>query len=118
MLGGAFRRVGAWGALVAFMASFALPVLSTRHLAPDADDGLWLSIHTDQQLTVPVQTGADEHCAVCHWMRAVAGASAQALVVSVSWLPPSRLLPAGSCDRRGRTAVPAVPSRAPPARLV
>jgi hypothetical protein len=117
MLSSVFRRVGAWGALAAFAASFALPILSTRHLVPDVDEGSRLAVHAEQQVGMPEGTGADEHCAVCHWMRAVAGASAPAVAVFATWLPPAEPVATGSPDRQGRTAVPAVPSRAPPARL-
>lgn len=117
MLSSVFRRVGAWGALAAFAASFALPILSTRHLVPDVDEGSRLAVHAEPQVAVPGGTSGDEHCAVCHWMRAVAGASTHSGTVFVTWFLPSDPVTAGSSDRQGRTAVPAVPSRAPPARL-
>lgn len=118
MLSGVVRRVGAWGSLLAFAASLALPVLSTRHLAPDADDGVRLSFNMGERLDLPAETGSDEHCAVCHWMRAVAGASVGALGVQLTGFITSQPTLADSSDRQGRTAVPAGPSRAPPARLV
>jgi hypothetical protein len=111
------RRVVALAVITAFAGGLVLPALSARHASPDAEDRRATSARTMLLVSEAGPVEADEHCPVCHWLRAISGAFALAPVV-VSATPAVevlRLTP--TADRRGRSEVPAVPSRAPPARV-
>ena len=69
------RRVGSWLALGAFVASTLLPASLAFH-APDDSDAAWgapglLNGHPITQFEAVLPTVPDQHCAICHWMRAL-----------------------------------------------
>lgn len=108
------RRTGAWAFLVAFAASLVLPGLSARHLAPDPDERLAPLMARPDVVTADDGVAGDEHCPVCHWLHAISGAFAQPAFTADALVTRSASAGAARADRRGRSEVPALPSRAPP----
>ena len=113
-----WRRASAWVVVVALVVAQGLPALSARHLFDDADADCGPSLstaHPVSQFEAVHPPQADEHCAVCHFIRAVNGArpgSPAATVVA------SILIDAGSVARSSHYTLDLVtdtPSRAPPA---
>jgi hypothetical protein len=69
------RRTAAWLALIAFVAGLVLPVSIPLH-APDDADAAWgasglLGRDGALRFAPPGSEGEDEHCAICHWLRAL-----------------------------------------------
>lgn len=112
---GALRRSTAFVALIAFAASFGLPFAAPTHAWIDDPDSGWRGIPvigTPAQVEAPTSS-RDEHCAICHWMRAL-GSS----VVGVKSRRPSLTLsrpgPVATFIRFITTPADAGPARAPP----
>ncbi len=87
----AFRgNVRAWVVLVAFLANLGLPLAISRDLTFDDDPACDASFATH----VLSHVGLDgkelprQHCALCHWLRAVSGARAVAGISLLPWLAP------------------------------
>lgn len=78
---GAVRRFRAWVLLATFVASLAQ--LSADHLVDSACGAEGFPTGSAARLGSPSQTSPDQHCAVCHFVRAVRGAG----TVSVAALP-------------------------------
>ena len=114
-------RIRALVTLVAFVASLGLPVFSLSHYALD-DDTACGSI----QLTT-TQSGAQleqkrpslplQHCAICHWLRAVGGSQTTGVTIVHAWLEPSPAAPLAAETWRPATTDTDRPSRAPPALI-
>ena len=113
-----FRRASAWVVLAAFVSSLAVPVLGTGHaqLEDDAscDPYVLGGGHPTEQFEVVLPPLADDHCAICHWLRAVGGAAPRAASgphARFDAATPGSLRPvlAG-----GRAVISEQPSRAPP----
>ena len=111
----AIRRLAAWGLVLSFVGSFALPAISARHVTPDADDGFRAAGPCQELVRAPDGQPADAHCAICHWLRAISGASAQAAASTAAGLGAASVHAVRPESRQGRSEVPALPSRAPPA---
>jgi hypothetical protein len=113
------HRLRAWTALVAFLGGLGLPFLNARHFGADDDTACGqVSIfngHTQQQVDAAPAPVPRDHCALCHWQRAVGGAAPSAPVASCSTPESNRLLPAPATRGVGSAAVQERPSRAPPA---
>lgn len=72
-------RVRAWLALWIFLGGLVLPIVSPAHPADDdqAPSGLELySHHPWSEIATVLPPVAPEHCAICHWERALSCASA------------------------------------------
>lgn len=72
-----WRRAFAWLVVLALLLAQGLPVLSARHVLADADvdcSPALASGHSSSQFEPVLPPVADEHCAVCHWLRAINGA--------------------------------------------
>lgn len=108
------KRAIAWAVLTAIAGTWCLPVVSGRHLAPDAEDRL-APVRTEFSLDAAGGEAADLHCPVCHWLHALSGAFTQPSFSPDVLLRDAALAAAPSADRQGRSQVPALPSRAPPA---
>jgi len=114
-----FRRgCAAWVATCVLVASLALPVSASWHLMPDDDAACVPSGvpgHPVAQLEV-VRTGpAAEHCALCHWMRALGGAALGHHTATAAWLSPGEISLAISPAPTPQQILSLRPSRAPPA---
>jgi hypothetical protein len=69
------RRIGAVVALLAFAAGLLLPGSFVLH-EPDDADAAWgapglVAGHSTTQLEPVLPSADEEHCAICHWMRAL-----------------------------------------------
>jgi hypothetical protein len=76
-------RARAWLALAAFVCSFALPLAATRHSlqADDVACNLTAASAGAEATLRDAPAGSDEdHCPLCHFQRAVGGASASRAV--------------------------------------
>jgi hypothetical protein len=104
--------------LTVFVVGLAVPVLAAGH-GPAEDDTFCAPFlpsagHPTLQFEQVLPPVTGEHCAICHWLRAVSGAApdasspTQALLDAVSSIAPMPEL-AG-----GRTILAERPSRAPP----
>src|ERR1041384_2221451 len=87
-------RIRAFAALVAFVGSLALPLLSFGHLTFDDDracDSLELRADQNPRTAVGETRPAlpPEHCALCHWLRAVGNARTSGSVNLQAWLESS-----------------------------
>ena len=112
------RRFVASLALVAFVGTLALPLASQTHLAwnddPDCGPAAFGPHHTTTALRAagdPLPTG---HCALCHWLRAFAGASLTPVQSSTPALDARNVRAARLTWWHGRLAAIDRPSRAPP----
>jgi hypothetical protein len=112
------RRLATWGLLLIFSGSLALPAISIRHTTPDVDDRVLSGYGRRAALATPDDVSdAGDHCAVCHWLLAISGATAQAPLTIAAAASPATPAVSRPIARLGRSEVPAIPSRAPPARF-
>jgi len=109
------RRVSAWGLVLTFGSSLVLPVVSARHLRPDPDEGAFFGGFRSVHVSADGGDTADEHCAICHWLRAISGAAVQGAATPAPWLAPASSGAARPVARPGGSPDAAGPSRAPPA---
>jgi hypothetical protein len=112
------RRIGALIALIAFSAGLLLPGAFVLH-APDDADAAWgapglVAGHPVTQVEPERPSVEDEHCAICHWMRAlthsITGARLSTPQIDVAALP---VAPAGFFLQSDASSPS--PARAPPA---
>ena len=112
------RSVRGWLALVAFLGGLTLPFQSARHFwgidDPSCDQPSVYGLQTTTTLQTATPAPSAAHCTLCHWQRAVGGASTASNQSVVAWLTPLDAAPA-----LASTFVPLVvrsdkPSRAPP----
>jgi hypothetical protein len=114
------RHFSALFALAAFLASFALPFVAPRHAwVVDPDAGWGVAVLAGMgapEVTAPVGAPEGEHCAICHWMRALGnsmvGASMRRLAVAVP-----RPTPAAPVETPAAPFTSDRPARAPPVSL-
>jgi len=117
----ALRRLVASFAVLVFAGTLALPLGAQTHLSwnDDPDCAFWTASAGHRPTAVkaqnePQQTG---HCALCHWLRAFAGASLTPAQSSAALLDPHGLGTAHLAWWHGRLASLDTPSRAPPDSL-
>ena len=111
-------RARAWLALVAFVCSFALPLAATAHPLQADDIACNLtaaSTGTQATLRTAPDDGQD-HCPLCHFQRAVGGASASRLV-RISITSDSAMAVPAPFRRAQAPVLGTRSSRAPPALL-
>ncbi len=65
----------------------------------------------------PGDSAGDEHCAVCHWMRALKPTAAGSSIVSVALAPTDRLVWSAVCTHVSPSSG-RLPARAPPVILL
>src|SRR6476646_9929843 len=110
-------RLRALLALSVFSISLALPLLSFGHFTFD-DDRACEAV----SLTAPAQkpgvqieplraTLPPDHCALCHWLRAVGGSRTTAVTKIEAWLEPSPTVLVSSPTWHSVSVVPHGPSR-------
>jgi hypothetical protein len=104
--------------LTMFVSSLALPLVSA-HVAADADVDCRTEIASTagaalQHLDEAAPGGAAGHCALCHWLRAIRGASAGTAFAPAEKPVALAQYRNAAVRRLGRAAVPSLPSRAPP----
>ena len=104
--------------LATTLGGVAMPLFGDLHAGLDlaCTDGAWTDAghHTTTQIESVRPSVADDHCAVCHLQRALSGAADDAKrYVSTARVARSHVL--ASIDETRDTAIPGLPSRAPPA---
>ena len=109
-------RLVAWFALTVFVGSLGLP-LAVRHLAWDDDlgDGRPISGHPAAQVDAGQPSASSDHCALCHFWRAMGSAAAGLIQDNTIWLQPDELREAAAVPSPDHLIVRDRPSRAPPA---
>ena len=117
-MGRSRRHFSALVALAAFVASFALPFAAPRHawiVDPDAGWDVPVLAGTPQ-FTAPTEAREGEHCAICHWMRALGSSLVGATMRRLAFAPPPRLPVAPVAIPRTFFASDR-PARAPPSSI-
>src|SRR6187402_407719 len=113
------RRFVASLALVTFVGTLALPLASQTHLAwnddPDCGPTEFGPHHTTTTLRDGAEPIATGHCALCHWLRAFAGASLTPVQSPIPAFDARDVRAARLPWWHGRLAATHRPSRAPPA---
>jgi hypothetical protein len=115
----AARRSVRWMAVVTglcgLLLSLALPAHALRETDPDCGPVTAAIDHVRTTLETATPTEAAQHCAFCHWMRALSGAAPSADITPV----PGFIAGVVAAPSDERAAVVALidlkPSRAPPA---
>lgn len=111
-------RLRALAALATFVGSLSLPLVSFSHLLQDDDracGSVLLALgHPWAQLEAPHPSLPADHCALCHWLRAVGGARTSGVVTTHTWLEPGASAPVLALVWRPAVLVTERPSRAPP----
>lgn len=112
------RHFSALVALAAFVASFALPFVAPRHAwIVDRDAGWDVPILAGSpEFSAPAGNPGDEHCAICHWMRALGNSLVGTPMRRLAIAPPPRLPAAPEVIHRTFLAFDR-PARAPPVSL-
>jgi hypothetical protein len=111
-------RLRALLALSTFVGSLSLPLVSFGHLTLD-DDRACGSVVLDagqpwaQFEPIRPSLPAD-HCALCHWLRAVGGSRTSNVVTAHTGLEPTAAVPVLALVWRPALLVTERPSRAPP----
>jgi hypothetical protein len=111
------RRLGGWLTLAAFFGVLAVPVVAGVHLAWNDDsfcEEADLAPRHATQLTTEHAPIDASHCAVCHWMRAVASATPRPATRTIFALIPRQVETSLLVSTAGRTPALEQPSRAPP----
>jgi hypothetical protein len=111
------RHAIARGLLATFLVGLTAPALSARHGATgdDASCGPGLvNGHPVEQFEPVLPPVVDDHCALCHWLRAVGGASPAGAQVQDVGLDPLGACGAGHLRATRRLANVGCPPRAPP----
>jgi|SRR5688572_30232558 hypothetical protein len=114
-----WRRVVAWIVVAVLVAAQGLPALSSRHLFADADAACGPTLaagHSASQFEAVRTGGADEHCAICHWIRAVNGASPGSPLAALTASDAPSVVASGRPSVYALDLAADSPSRAPPAR--
>jgi hypothetical protein len=114
-------RLRALATLVVFVASLGLPMVSFGHYGLE-DDLACGSVslteaHPGVQLDQARPKLPPNHCAVCHWLRAVGGSHTTGITLLHAWLEPAEAPVATAEHWRPAPAVSARPSRAPPSLI-
>ena len=109
------RHFSALVALAAFVASFALPFAAPRHawiVDPDAGWDVPVLAGTPSFAT-PTEAGNGEHCAICHWMRALGSSLVGATMRRLAFASPPHI-PATPVAIPPALFTTDCPARAPP----
>ena len=111
-------RLRALLALSAFVGSLSLPVVGFGHLTLDDDRACGSVVmalsHPGVQVDAPRPSLPLDHCALCHWLRAVGGSRTATVVTTLTWLEPSAPAPVPALAKRPSILATERPSRAPP----
>jgi hypothetical protein len=112
------RHFSALVALAAFVASFALPFVAPRHAwIVDLDAGWDVPVLAGAPaFTTPTDARDGEHCAICHWMRALGSSLVGATMRRLAFASPPRIPAAPVAMPRTFFAFDR-PARAPPASI-
>jgi hypothetical protein len=115
-------RVQAWIALFAFLGGLALPLASARHETFEDDAACATSLRVSgadglARVGVTSAIARPAHCAVCHWLRAVSGATTTGAAPTSVWLEPGALASAPSGTSPLFDLQSNRPARAPPASI-
>ena len=113
-------RLRAWVAVAAFVSSFGLPLAASDHAVRADDAACNLTADgsggSETQLRTPAAVSTPDHCPLCHFQRAVGGATpSRAARISA---PSMSSVAVASAARHAHTlALVTRSSRAPPALL-
>jgi hypothetical protein len=113
------RHFSALFALAAFVASFALPFAAPRHawiVDPDAGWDVPVLAGGAPEFSAAGEAPTGEHCAICHWMRALGSSLVGATMRRLASPPPPRIPAAPVAIPRTFFASDR-PARAPPPSL-
>jgi len=114
-------RLRALAALVAFVGSLTLPLLSLGHFVLEDDRAcapVQLTTTGDDAELEPLRPAPPQnHCVVCHWLRAVGGSRTTGVTTCDVWLEPSAPTVIVAPAWHATLALTDRPSRAPPALL-
>jgi hypothetical protein len=114
------RHFSALFALAAFVASFALPFVAPRHAWVVDPDAGWdvpvLAGGGTPEVTRPAPAPDGEHCAICHWMRALGSSMVGGTMRRLAVAPP-RQTPSAPVDILVPLFTSDRPARAPPVSL-
>jgi hypothetical protein len=114
-------RVQAWIALCAFLGGLALPIVTARHEAFEDDAACVTSLRSGGAATARVgatsTTARPAHCAICHWLRAVSGATTTGTQLTSVWLEPGALASALTGASPHFDLASDRPARAPPSPI-
>ena len=115
------RSVRGWLALAAFVGGLTLPFQNARHFwgidDPSCEPPPVYGVSATATLQTAAPTASDPHCIICHWQRAVSGASTASTHAVVAWFTALEYTPGFAS-----AVVPSIvrserPSRAPPVLL-
>jgi len=112
------RRLRVWITLAAFLGTFAVPVATLGHFTADDDAACGqispVAGHLTTQFESPQAAPPLEHCALCHWLRAVGGASPSVPRVVAVVATLNRVAPPAAERAAESPVVSQRSSRAPP----
>jgi hypothetical protein len=114
------KQLRAWVAFLAFAGSFGLPFFSASHLSGLDDEAcgqVVLATHSKTQFQGVTPIPPPQHCAYCHWQRAVGGATTAAAGGIVPWIRPQEDRTPAAAHLFDAVVILHRPSRAPPAGL-
>ena len=114
------RRLAAWIAILSFAAGLILPASISAH-APDDRDAAWgaaglLAGHPTDQIEPVRDPADDDHCAICHWLRALTH-SVRGATIKNPHFALVRVAPAAAVPGHSGEATASAPARAPPSVL-
>jgi hypothetical protein len=114
------HRLAAWIAILFFAAGLILPASLAAH-APDDADAAWgapglVAGHPIDQVEPVREADGDNHCAICHWLRALTH-SVRASAIRTPHLALVRITPPPAVPVGGSDTPAAAPARAPPVTL-
>jgi hypothetical protein len=114
-------RVRAFVALGAFAGTLLVPLVSARHLFQIDDPACaridWSTGSPAGTIDEAGPASPADHCALCHWMRAVGGSQTDVTVEIAAWLQPAGVLPALVPCGLASPVCAERPARAPPSDL-
>ena len=112
------RHFSAFVALAAFVASFALPFIAPRHAWIVDPDAGWdiPALAGTPQVAMPAEEPGGEHCAICHWMRALGHSLVGAPMRRLAVASPPRM-PAAPVTIPRTFVASDRPARAPPVSI-
>jgi len=114
------RRIVATFAIAVFAGTLALPLGTEAHQSWNDDPDCAPSVgagHRPAAVQAVNETAQTGHCALCHWLRAFAGASLTPVQSSIAVPDASGAMASNLAGGHGRLASLDRPSRAPPASL-
>jgi hypothetical protein len=105
--------------LAIFVATFGLPLVSQSHALGDDVDAGWgergiVVCHPETAVETPKRAADDEHCAICHWLRAFGASTVGARVRPQAPLLVRQATARHATSRQSSDRIPG-PPRGPPA---